>query len=289
MNLSRTRELFSSYFEGELEPGLRQQFEASLNASPELQDEFAEFVACYGELGKMAEEEIEVPIYLSDRIATRLEAAQAAKPRGLAWFLGGFQKLALGGLATVALFGALAGVNISQSETKDPFQMGLVKVFRMPWVPAEAPKPANVNPLEYVVNGSKISLTYQVKDRQTLMVDGKAIRSQAEVIDVPLNNENPHSVEMSVMVDGGNIRETIVVPGTERAELTAGTGLVNEFAKALADKYGVPVRLTVTELKSPLAWNLTASNAYEAAKAAFDKTGYSADKRENGMIVISGN
>ena len=288
MNLSRARELFSAYFEGELDAALKHQFEAALSSSPELQDEFAEFVSFYGELGSMAEEEIEVPMYLSDRIATRLEEAQAKRSTGLGsfgfgWLTGAFSRFAVGGLVSAAILGAGIGI----MSKGGPAAAGLIPGFN----PSEKPSSVNVNPLEYSFDGQLLSLTYQVQEHQTLTVNGQPVRAKRSgdrTISVNLPNPGAKSAEVSIAIEGGNLHETIVVPGKERSGLIASTGQVDEFAHALADRYGVPVRLPASDSKAAIAWNFTANNAYDAAKSALDKTNFTADKRPNGMIVLSG-
>jgi anti-sigma factor RsiW len=99
MNASRAREYFSAFHEGSLDAGLRQQFQKALASDPKLQEEFADFAIAYEAMNFQADEVIEVPMNLSDKIANRLEAAQNAKPRvGFVW-QGWFRNLALGGIA----------------------------------------------------------------------------------------------------------------------------------------------------------------------------------------------
>src|SRR5581483_925490 len=84
MNQEKAREFFSAYFEGVLEPGLKQSFEARLAADAMLQADYAAFSETMGELRTMPEEEIEAPIFLSDRVATRLdEVFVKGSPRGI--------------------------------------------------------------------------------------------------------------------------------------------------------------------------------------------------------------
>ena len=288
MNLSRARELFSAYFEGELDAALKHQFEAALNASEELQNEYAEFVAFFGELGTMSEEEIDVPMYLSDRIATRLEEAQAKRSTGLGsfgfgWLTGAFSRFAVGGLVAAAILGAGIGI----MSKGGPAAADLVPF----WNPSEKPPVANVNPLEYSFDGQLLSLTYQVQEHQTLTVNGQPVRPKRagdRTITVNLPNPGVKSAEVSIAIEGGNLHETVIVPGKDRSGILASTGQIQEFAHALADRYGVPVRLTVGDSKAAIAWNFTPNNPYDAAKSALDKTGFTADKRANGLIVIGG-
>jgi len=288
MNLSRARELFSAYFEGELDAALKHQFEATLNSNPELQDEYAEFVSFYGELGSMVEEEIEVPMYLSDRIATRLEEAQAKRSNGLGsfgfgWLTGAFSRFALGGLVAAAILGAGIGI----MSKGGPAAAGLIPGFN----PSEKSSAINVNPLEYSFDGQLLSLTYQVQEHQTLTVNGQPVRAKRtgdRSISVNLPNPGLKAAEVIIAIEGGNLRETLVVPGKDRSGPTASTGQIQEFAHALADRYGIPVRLPASDSKAAIAWNFTATNAYDAAKSALDKTGFTSDKRPSGMIVLSG-
>jgi len=61
-----------------------------------------------------------------------------------------------------------------------------------------------------------------------------------------------------------------------------------DFAKALADHYRVPVRVTAPSVELPINWNLSETDAYQCATAALKSQPVSVDQRDGNFICITG-
>jgi len=273
MNASRARDYFSEYYEGTIEPGLKLAFEQRLQSDSALRAEYDDFVAAMDLLGGIQDEEIEVPIYLSDRIATRLDEAVAKKPVGAASWLGWFRNLGFAGAAAAALV-VVAIAGIGGNETARASILGI----------GGARNEATTNELDYRINGSSVIATFQGNNGRELIVDGKRMGANVEV---PFNNPNSSAYVFTVRVDGRADEDRIVVPGSERSRETQGNGTVVEFASAIADYYGTPVRLSVSNPDGNLSWTFTHAEASLAMTAALANTKYAVDKR-SGIICITG-
>ena len=103
MNQEKARELFSDYYEGSLDGGLRQSLEMNLRNDASLREDYTAFVETMEGLDALRSEEIEIPIYLSDRIATRLESVQSRQKFGLPVWTNWLRGLAVGAVAIAAI------------------------------------------------------------------------------------------------------------------------------------------------------------------------------------------
>ncbi len=277
MNASRAREYFSAFHEGSLDAGLRQQFQKALASDPKLQEEFADFAIAYEALNFQADEVIEVPMNLSDQIATRLEAAQNAKPRvGFVW-QGWFRNLALSGIAAAAILGAGFGI---MSKGGNSFTSNM---FGTGGGATNVPK----NELIFEVMNKSLVVTYTPTDSRPIVVDGKSLPPTNGPLRIPFANRNQAPAAFTLNIDGSKTVETVVIPGKEVTQEIQGSGTILAFAKALASRYQTPVRVSAGETSSAVAWTMTDNNPYEAATAALRDTPYNADKREDGLICIT--
>jgi hypothetical protein len=277
MNVSKARDFFSDYFEGKLEAGLRQSFEQALKSNPQIQAEYEEFALMMNTLAELPNEEIEIPIYLSDRIATRLEAAQEKRTASVPAWLGWFRNLALAGVAGAVLFGAAAGVLSKGGSvaTGDLFNFG-----------AKPVKPKNE--LTFAYTNDKVVVTYNTSDNRALMVDKRRITPENGSVISPLSNSNAFAAEFVIQVEGSEVPERVYIPGSTTREASEGTGNLADFAKALADHYRVPVRVTAPSVELPINWNLSEADAYQCATAALKSQPVSVDQRDGNFICITG-
>ncbi|MEZ0325490.1 MAG: hypothetical protein ACAH95_06260 [Fimbriimonas sp.] len=281
MTNDKAREFFSTYFEGTLDLGLQQSFEQKLRTDSELMADYAAFVETMNELDAMRYEEIEVPQYLSDRIATRVEQA-AEKNRGFApswatWLRG----LALGTAATAAI--AFAFVAVQNMKVEGPVATASLV----------SNNTVNVDHLNFKLVDGKVVLQYKPSGSKTVVVSSGVTGKEMErfpldgaSLESPLENNLPETSLFDVQVVGEQPTTTIAVPGTSRSEEKAGSGDVKKLAAALAGFYRVPVVLELQDSSKPVSWDFTQTDAREAAAAAVTSAGYSVDQRTNGMIVI---
>lgn len=277
MNQEKAREFFSAYYEDTLEQGLRQTLEQRLRADESLRAEYAAFEETMNDLGMLKLEEIEIPTFLSDRIATRLEAVQE-KARPASWTLW-VRSLGLAGLACAAVFGAV----ISLRPSSGP---GTMNTIGVPSAPSDQ--------LDLKADGRDVELTYRPSGSKGVTVThvptGKVlekIRLDGQRLHETLQNPNPAPTSFRIEVEGEKGETLVALPGTKGNKLRKGQGNLQNLAEALADTYRVPVTLSVADPEKAVSWSFqNVNDAREAAAQALESQGYGVDVRPGGMICI---
>src|SRR5258706_13311560 len=79
----------------------------------------------------------------------------------------------------------------------------------------------------------------------------------------------------------------IALPGTASSTAKNGKGNLQDFAKALASYYRVPVEIHVASPTLEVTWNFQAPDALNAATGTLDLTRYAITLRMNNLLVIS--
>ena len=125
MNANKAREFFSSYFEGNLDDGLRQAFERTLNTDAELQAEYKAFERTLGQLAGLRDVEIEVPFDLHERISARLDRHiyEKRQTRG-GGFLAFWKPALAAGVASLAVIGTVLSLNSSGGDVQGAAVIG---------------------------------------------------------------------------------------------------------------------------------------------------------------------
>jgi anti-sigma factor RsiW len=278
MNQEKARELFSAYYEGTLDGGLRQQFETRLQSDAVLRADFAAFSETMDSLRCLSEEEIEVPIFLNDRIATRLEEEERRRaqraPALLLWLRG----LALAGLATVAIGASVLAIRTSG----DTATAGLVSG-------AEAP---NLDKLEFSMSDRQLAVRYRAEESRAVTVSvpetGQVLRRiplDGGAVEVPLSNPNADVAVLKVLGSGDAQPALVALPGKKRSTARTGSGAIADLARAIAGRFGVPV-VVRGEAKGELVWEFTGSSAMSNLESALTGSGASVDQREGGLLVV---
>ena len=284
MNHSKAREYFSAYYEETLEPGLRHSLEQRLSSDAQLQAEYRAFSDTMEQLATLSLEEIEVPIYLSDRIATRLESASTPTARG-AWFGGWLPRLALGGLFAAALFGA--GLSIFKSGGAS---------YEATVLPGSdiSPKNAQLNQLIIRPNGHDVDVSLTADTAKTVRFtsdQGTLLKSvdltSGSTVHAPIRNTSASPSLTKISVTDDALSTWIALPGVEKQAKKPGSGTVKEFAVALAGAYGQPVLVRATNSETMLSWRVDGKDAKSSAISALDSTTYSVTISGSNMLTIS--
>lgn len=263
MNQEKAKEFYSAHFEGTLESGLKQTFEQKLRSDAVLRADYQAFVKTVASLDWLKTEDIEVPSFLSDRIATRLEAARAQKSsQGLfAWLTPA--RWALAGLATVALVGGSLSIMNTGSGKSVANLWGVIG-------PEPSPKTAPG------ADSSMVSVV-PVEMQMVSVSDGKnSTRLQPKSMQ-PLVNTQAEPVTFTVQVEGDKQITYVVVPGTQRSVDRKGTGTLLEFAHALSGVYQKPVQLKISDVTRTVTWNFDGTDALKDATQALDQSLYAVD------------
>jgi len=276
MNHDKAREFFSVYFEGALDGGLKQSFESNLRNDGVLQSDYAAFVETVRELDTLKYEEIEIPVFLSDRIATRLEQVQAEKKSGLPAWTSWIRGLAFTGLAAAAIIFALPIIRGGSDVNTAGLNLG-----------------SNLDQIVFKADGAKVILKYQSSNPRTLVVssptNGKEIQRfnlNGQRLDSPVQNSLSKSVIFKVEAIGDKSASLIAVPGQKRDLAKTGEGTVQDLALAIAGHYLIPVEILAADVTHHVSWNFSSSDARAAANQAVEADGFSVDQRQDGLIEI---
>jgi hypothetical protein len=288
MNSEKARDFFSAYYEGTLEPGLVLNLEQKFKADPSLRGDYDAFAAAFADLNSLREEAIEVPIFLSDRIATRLEEARQQKRKSfsilnLRWMR--FAPYALAGLAIVS-----AGLGIAVKGGQ--FQEG--GGLRWPFGHKAVDASSKVDGPSFKFDGSRVILEVQGSHSVTVSdaVSGKVVRTvnaeDSQEVQPELTNNGAAAQLFGIREDGGAI-QMVAVPGkVADASRPNGDGTLAQFALALSNCYHVPVLLENVKLDTKMSWTFEGTNAQRSAIDNLKPAHLSADLREDGMISING-
>jgi anti-sigma factor RsiW len=277
MNKDKAREFFSAYYEGNLEPGLRQAFELRLNNDSALQADYSAFVETMGELETLPTEEIEIPLYLSDRIASRLEEERERHAkRTPVWSLW-LRGLAYSGLAAAALAGAFLSFG----------SRGQVSGASIVDASADG-QPT------YSGGGSTVTLSFRPHDERTVVVSSAVTGRELQRFTVnasspahPFENQLAGTALFQIEISGERGATLLALPGRGSTAGSNGSGTVRDFAVALADRYHVPVLLRSQDDQKRLSWKLEGSDPREAANEVLKGQELSIDQRSNGILNLS--
>lgn len=285
MTNEKAREYFSAYSEGTLDAGLAHAFEAKLKADEKLRSEYEQFEATLKELESLRFEQIEVPFDLNDRISAAVDKSiydkkRSAQPGWALWI----RNLAVAGLAAGAVFGAYLSINKTPDQGS-PIIGG----------PVTIPSQKSIEQIEFTKTPNGVSLEYRPTKSQSVTIRGGEagdevfnIGSEGRVHE--LKNAQPDAAAFEVVIQDETPTTIVIVPGTVRKEIEASQGSVVNLAKAIADKYGIPVVLKTAKVQSEISWPaLGEADALKASQTGLQNlTGVVPDTRD-GVLFISDN
>lgn len=278
MNQDKAREFFSAYYEGSLDAGLRQTMDQRLRNDGALKADYAAFVETMKVLDHLSGEDVEIPIYLSDRVATRLEQERERNSKRfpvLSLWVKGLMFTGLAAAAVVSAFlsfgskGPVAGAGIvdSSPESSQPTFSG---------------------------GGSTVSMSFRPHDERMVVVSSAISGREVQRFTVnastpshPFENRLSGTALFRIDVPADHFSTLLAVPGVGGGAESAGSGTVRDFAVALAGRYHVPVLLKTQDDQKRLAWKLSGSDAREAANSALKDLNVSVDERSSGILNLS--
>lgn len=284
MSRERLQEHFSALYEGSLDAGLTQQIQRKFDADPELKQDYEAFSLMMETLATMPDEVIEVPSFLSSRIADRVDAAVAVKPT---FSLFNWSKsLGLGALATVALVGS---VMMIKNRNEGPTQASMAGSLPA----AKAPK--LLDTVEVKMAGSEAQLVYNASGPKTLTATfygtGQVLR-KAELnrtsANYALTNEEPLAAIFTINVTGEKGEHFVVVPGSSTVFDLQGEGKVAEFLKGISSKFHkvIHVQMSAEKLEASTKWDVKGEDAGAAISSVLTAKDYSVSTAPDGIIAI---
>lgn len=270
MSPDKARDLFSSYYDGTLDAGLRQALERSFEQDRALKSDYQAFTVTMERLGLLAKEEIELPIFLSDRIATRLEASKAKKKPSLFSPLWA-RNFAFGGLGLAVILGAIFTFN--QVGRTAMAGTGITEV------------------LEVNVKSGGVMVDYVAQTPHTVVIKSDGVEVDRQDLDrqrsltTLTNSRNPNPVIFQIEASGVAEAIRLAVPGKVRLTKSSGEGTAEDLARAMAGYYGVNVRIDTTKTDR-LHWNFEGLDISGVSAQLQADHGVSADVMANGVVSL---
>lgn len=280
MNANKAREFFSSYFDGTLEPGLRQSFERRLETDAIVQAEYKAFERTMGALDAMREIEVDVPTDLNERIQARLDKhiydqRQSDRPALFGWWKG----LAVAGIGALAIFGAVQSLNQPN---------GTAAVGSLGSSPATVEVPMKVE----LVDG-KPTLYFRPTGKRTVVIRDAIDNTVRQSVDLDSNmlrstltNSGSQASLTSVDPGDGSNPLVVAIPGTDAKPRKSGQGTIQEFVLAMADHYSITVTLETSSLDRTVVWSFDTSDPIADATKALQDAKFSIAERNSGVISI---
>jgi hypothetical protein len=293
MTLDKAKDYFSAYYEGSLDRGLKQQFDARIKEDAQLQAEYRAFERTMKELEAFGGIDIEPPEDLHDKIAARLDKAiweqkrnQKTPAFAFAWWKGLFAV----SVAAAVIVGAM---NLS-GQQKPSSAANIIGVAT----------PNAVAPLKLTfagggANGRTVTMNFPSADAKVVVKDssGRILSSLdlngREIKDEPLENKNDAAQLIQVEADGtdGVISASdVAIPGKVRDANITGKGTVKDMVTAIAAHYQKPVVIqNQSDGDKPASWDLTSNDMLGAATASLKGLGLSISEDGSGILLIQPN
>lgn len=263
MNSNKVRDFFSAYYEGTLDRAIRQTFEAKLKADSDLQTEYRAFEAVMRQLGSLKDQPVPVPDDLHETISARLDRhIYESKRRQTGVGLGNWWRtLVLGGAACAVLVAAVITLR-NQPSGKTSVAGG---------VALDAPKP----PAIVDANGTMELRYSHPKSSSNRIAEKLVVREGTDgkvLSETPLQPglevkqplENRSSNPVLLTIEKGSDHIVVVIPGKSPVSSKAGTGSVEDLAKALSANYAICVEIAMPDLAEKAEWNFGTTNPLEA-------------------------
>ncbi|MBX3117634.1 MAG: hypothetical protein KF784_01100 [Fimbriimonadaceae bacterium] len=281
MNSEKAREHFSSYFEGSLDAGLKQQLERALSTNAELQSEYHRFVEVMRQLEALQAPVPEPQFDLHERITRKLdhhihESQAKQKPSWMLWL----KTVSVSAIAVLAIWGAVSQLNRGSIES----QAG-------PGISSAKPQP----PFSVTVDSSNsVIVNYKADADKSVTVfneDGTVLRTVTnQKLEMPVNNPNEETAIVTIQAEGSDETNIIALPGTRMDRVSQSEGKMADFAKAVAAHFHTPIVIVTNDPSVTVRWNLEVGTSPMAViKAALLGTSYSCEERANGLIWVEKN
>ncbi len=284
MSRERLQEHFSALYEGSLDAGLTQQIQKRFDTDPDLKQDYEAFSLMMETLATMPEETVEVPSFLSSRIADRMEAAVSEKP---AFSLLNWSKsLGFGAIATIAIVGSVLAI---KNQNSGPVTAAVVSGGG----PAKAPKVLDT--IEIKMQASDAVLSYNASGPKTLTATfygtGQELRKaelNGDSTKYTLTNEEPLSAIFQIEVTGDKGDFFVVVPGSSTVFELQGEGKVSDFLKGVAAKFHkvISLRMPSAKLEVTTKWDVKGDDAGAMLSTVLPSKDYSISTAPDGIISI---
>lgn len=280
MTNEKARDFFSSYYEGTLDPGLAQTLELKLDGDVRLKNEYRNFATTMDDLYVLRTEDIQAPANLSEKINARLDKEiWDKKQRQPVSFFGWLKGLAAVGVAGIAI--AAAFISLS-NRSGDVATSGVIAVSA-----DKATFKTTKDGLVFSYQGSVPKMVV-ITGESGKEIDRKEVGTDASPkYSGLLQNTNDHAAAFIIEIHGVSTN-MVVVPGKAASLKTTGAGSLQDYAKAFADFYRIPVVLQVSATDRSIVWKFQSPNIIESASNTLG-SGYRATLLSDNILQIEEN
>lgn len=283
MNSQKAQEFFSAYYEGDLEAGLKEAFERALVADPALAEEYRQFKIALDLFAREADEPIELPHDLHDRIMQKLDHHDwEAKRTAKTGFFGNWRLVAFGGLAVVAI--AAAFVSVIQPNQGKGNAMG--SIGAAPSVKATTTLDAILIEGKLNVRVSAIGSDEVVVRNAATQEEVKSIRAKDKTLDSEIATGSDTAVILDISPKNGQAL-SVVVPGDQAISASKSEGTVRDCALAMADLFRSPMIMRVSQPDRSVSWEFTGSESVSDRAAILKDQNLTLSLRSDGILVLS--
>ena len=275
----KVKELFSEYYEKSLDPSLANIVEKRLRTDTELQSEYKAFISAMQSLGELNQTQVALPTHLNDLIAQRIdlqnyEKRQHAPPK---WMILA-RNMAFAGAASVAVFGAYLSLSHRSNSA----------------IGASALSTTNSN-LQFVDSDGILRVEYSPSRPTTVSIysdpSGALVKTiniaSKQHLDAPLVNKNSTASILRIATASQSRVSIVVIPGTAFSFQKKGSGTLEDLAKAISNRYRIPVVLQDPNLTATVEWDFSGSDLLSNIQPSLATINYSADKRNGDVVYIT--
>ncbi len=261
MKPEKSFEYFSAYYEGTLDPVLKDQFEKLIATDPSVSEQFASFVDSIESLAVLAEIRPVAPTDLHEIIMRRVDHNAFELKKSQSRFSFANLKIAwFGAAAALALIAAVVALRPSNSSA-----------YGAGFSPNEAVKQGQ--PLQVAMeNGSVIISVVSAnaeKVRVTNLDDSKLIKEYTLKANQPLNSPilNDQQLGALLKIEAVTSKEEILVaiPSRIAEQKSSGEGTLLEMAKAFSNYYQKPVEIRFADATKNIRWKFVSHDPMSAS------------------------
>ncbi len=290
MNAKKAQEYFSLHFEGELTGGLLDQFERALKTDAQVQAEYRAFVQTMNTLEDLKAPIAEPNFDLHEVISQRMDKHLYDLDRMPAnQFWTSWRKLAVGGIAVLAVVGAFASIwSRGKSNQANP-----IPSIGGPKIEKRMKTSFDMTRMELMLADNVWTLNYKSTEQETITISSigspeKEVNlEQNDTLESPLRNSGTDSILVEVHSNRVQNPMFIALPSESAGRMrNDGNGTLGEFATSLSVAFGKPVVAIAKEGEAKFSWMLAEITDVASIAEIVKAFGYSVEQKENGVIWI---
>ena len=262
MKPEKSIEYFSAYYEGTLEPVLKDQFESLLMSDALIAEQYAGFVDSIESLAVLADNRPEAPTDLHEIIMRKVDLNAYELKKSQSKFSFANLKVGFIGLAaSIALGAAFMALNPSNSKDSTASM-----------IPGSSNALAVYAGLSLEVVDGKVMMNLNSTMPETVTVSNAETGAQMKQYNLkanqsliaPILNELAEGSVASINTLNGADQLIIAIPAPSAERNISGEGSILEMAKAFANYSQKPVQLLMKDTSTPVRWKFVSNDPMKA-------------------------